>query len=305
MTTVDLTTDLGPITLATPLIAASGTVGSVIEFTETIDFSQYGAAVAKSVAPEPWPGRPAPRLGHSDQGMLNGIGIQNPGIDAWLEEVSPRLADIPTSVWGSVVAHDVAGFALVAEKMTSAAIEAIEVNLSCPNLDGAPFALDPALSAEVVAGVRAATDRPIGAKLSPDARPISDVARAVLDAGADWIVVGNTVMGASIDVTTRRPVLSGVIGGYSGPPIRPIAIRCIIEIRRELGDVPIVGCGGVAHPDHAVEYLLAGAHAVGIGSAHFATPRVATRVRKGIARYMDRQGFARVGDVVGSYVPWG
>ena len=303
--TADLTTALGPVRLATPLVAASGTVGSIVEFMDTIDFSHYGAAVAKSVAPEPWPGRPAPRLGHAGQGMLNGIGIQNPGIEGWLDEVAPRLPAVPTAVWGSVVAHDVPGFAEVAARMsTSGEIDAIEVNLSCPNLDGAPFALDPALSSDVVAAVRSATDLPIGAKLSPDARPIAEVARAVLAAGADWLVVANTVMGASIDVTTRRPVLSGVIGGYSGPPIRPIAIRCILEIRRELGDVPIVGCGGVAHADHAVEFLLTGASAVGIGSAHFDSPRVAAKVRKGIASYMDTQGFDRVADLVGAFTPW-
>lgn len=299
-----LATTLGPITLPTPLIAASGTVGSVVEFADTIDFRVYGAAVAKSVAPEPWPGRTAPRIGAVGQGMLNGIGIQNPGIDAWLREIAPRIDTIPTVVWGSAVAHDVKGFAAVAAKMDGGPVGAIEVNLSCPNLDGLPFALDPKLSAEVVRGVRRVTAKPIGAKLSPDARPVADVASAVVEAGADWVVMGNTVMGASIDPRTRRPLLSGVVGGYSGAPIRPIAIRCVLEIRRELPEVPIVGCGGISEAEHVLEYVLAGADAVAIGSAHFDTPRVATRIVKDLEKELKKMGASSLSALKGAWEPW-
>jgi dihydroorotate dehydrogenase (NAD+) catalytic subunit len=299
-----LETRLGSYDLSSPLIGASGTVGSLVEFQGVIDFSLYGAATSKSVSPEPWPGREAPRIAHGDAGMLNGIGIQNPGIEAWVLSHGNTLTSIPTDVWGSVVAHDIDGFADVANEMTRAGVDAIEVNLSCPNLDGRPFALDPKVSADVVRAVSQATMLPIGAKLSSDAQPISAVASAVQEAGADWIVVANTVMGARIDPETRRPALSGLIGGYSGAPIRPIAIRSVLEIAMDVPELPIVGCGGVSDAAHVVEFLLAGASAVAIGSAHFKTPRVAKSITRDLKRYMQRHGISSVTELIGAYEPW-
>ncbi|MGI9665651.1 MAG: dihydroorotate dehydrogenase, partial [Acidimicrobiia bacterium] len=296
--------DLGPLQLRTPLVAAAGTVGSVYEVSNTINLDRYGAAVAKSVSPEPWEGRPSPRLGHSDAGMLNGIGIQNPGIDAWLADTVPLIVELPVPVWGSAVAHDVAGFGMVAAGLDSSPVAAVEVNLSCPNLDGMPFALDAGLSAAVIAEVRSATSKPIGAKLSPDAQSVSTVASSVMEAGADWLVMGNTAMGAAIDVATRRPVLSGLIGGYSGAPLRPIAIRCVLEIHRDIPDVPIVGCGGVSTGDHVIEYLLAGASAVGIGTAHFSTPRVADRITRDLYEYMHDNNITSLQELRGAVIPW-
>ncbi len=301
---MDLSTTLGSYNLSTPLIAASGTVGSVVDFQRVIDFALYGAATAKSVAPEAWPGRTAPRIAPGEVGMLNSIGIQNPGIDAWLQEFGPDIGDVPSDVWGSVVAHDIEGFATVASTMDGCGVAAIEINLSCPNLDGTPFALDPAMSAEVVRSVRSVTDLPLGAKLSSDAQPISAVAEAVAEAGANWVVVSNTVMGARIDPDTRRPALSGLIGGYSGAPIRPIAIRSVLQIARDVPGLPIVGCGGASKADHIVEFLLAGASAVAIGSAHFKTPRVARKITKDLKRYMARHDVSAVSQLIGAYEPW-
>ena len=295
---------LGPVELSSPLVAASGTVGSVVDFRETVDFNLYGAAVTKSVSPVAWEGRAAPRIAPTASGMLNGIGIQNPGVEHWISEVGPELAEIPTLVWGSAVGHDVDGFSSVAEVMSKSSIAAIEVNLSCPNLDGEPFALDPQMSYDVVAAVRHSTGLPIGAKLSPDAHPIAAVADAVARAGADWVVVGNTVMGASIDPATRRPALSGVIGGYSGTAIRPIAIRKIIEVARDVPGIPIVGCGGVSNALHVVEMMLAGATAVGIGTAHFARPRVASKITRDLHRYGRKYDVQSISEVIGAYSPW-
>jgi dihydroorotate dehydrogenase (NAD+) catalytic subunit len=301
---MDLSTVLGTYRLTSPLIAASGTVGSVVDFANVIDFSLYGAATAKSVAPEPWPGRLAPRIAPTEFGMLNGIGIQNAGIDEWLEAYGTGISSIPTDVWGSVVAHDVDGFAEVASRMDASGVAAIEINLSCPNLDGIPYALDPVLSGEVVQAVRACTRLPISAKLSSDARPISAVAASVAEAGADWVVVSNTVMGAAIDPETRRPALSGLIGGYSGGPIRPIAVRSVLEIAKDVPGLPIVGCGGVSNGPHVIEFLLAGASAVAIGSIHFKKPRIAKSMTKDINRYMARHGVASVEQLIGAYEPW-
>lgn len=301
---MDLSTSLGSYGLSSPLIAASGTVGSVVDFVEVIDFSHYGSATAKSVAPEPWSGRDSPRIAPTDYGMLNGIGIQNVGIEQWLQVYGPKILSIPTDVWGSVVAHDIDGFATVASAMAASGVAAIEINLSCPNLDGVPFALDAALSGRVVEAVRAATDLPISAKLSSDARPITSVAASVAEAGADWVVVSNTVMGAAIDPESRRPALSGVVGGYSGAPIRPIAIRNVLEVARDLPELPIVGCGGASSGAHVIEFLLAGASAVALGSIHFKTPRIATSITRDLQSYMKRHGFTAIEQLVGAYEPW-
>ena len=237
--------------------------------------------------------------------MLNGIGIQNPGIDAWVREVGPRLGAVPVPIWGSAVGHDPDGFAEVAAGLHAAGVAAVEVNLSCPNLeDGHLFALDPDSSAEVIRAVREATDLPIGAKLSPNAVDIAGIANAVSEAGADWVVLTNTVWGAGIDVETRRPKLSGMIGGYSGTPLKPIALRCVLEVSRALPDVPIVGCGGVRTGEDVVEYLLAGASAVAIGTAHFAEPRVGSRVIRGLERYMVKHKVESVNELVGAVEPW-
>jgi dihydroorotate dehydrogenase (NAD+) catalytic subunit len=296
--------DLGPVHLQSPLIAASGTVGSVVDFARVVDFSVYGAAVAKSVSPEPWPGKPPPRLAPAGQGMLNGIGIQNPGVTAWSDEVGPRLTGIPTQVWGSTVANDPAGFAEVAEGLTVAGVAAVEVNLSCPNLGGKLFALEPQASAKVINEVRAATDLPVGAKLSPNAVDVVAVAAAVAEAGADWVVLTNTVWGAGFDIETRRPKLSGVVGGYSGPALKPIAMRCVWEVAQAMPELPIVGCGGVRSGADAIEYLLAGASAVAVGTEHFATPRIGRRIVADMGRFMKSEGVSTVAELVGGAVPW-
>ena len=302
---VDLSTTLGPVTLRSPIVAASGTVGSVVDFAGAGDFSVYGAAVAKSVSSDPWPGRDTPRLSSSGEGMLNAIGIQNPGIDEWTQQIGPRIRNVDVPVWGSTVGHDAAGFAEVAAGLESAGVAAIEVNLSCPNLDdGHLFALDPAASAEVIAAIRSATDLPIGAKLSPNAVDIVEIAAAVQGSGADWVVLTNTVWGAGFDVNTRRPKLRSVVGGYSGAPVKAIAMRCVWEVAQALPGLPIVGCGGVRTGDDVVEYMLAGASAVAIGTAHFAEPRIGGRIIKQLERYMTRNSIARVSELVGAAEPW-
>jgi dihydroorotate dehydrogenase (NAD+) catalytic subunit len=296
---IELATRLGPLTLRTPLIAASGTVGSVVEMDGVADLTAYGAAVAKSVSVEPWSGRPAPRVAPAGIGMLNGIGIQNPGIDHWRQDHESKLKDLPVPVWGSAVGHTAEDFARVAEGLAAAGVAAIEINLSCPNLDGHLIALDPSLSAKVTSAVKSAVDVPVGAKLSPNAIDIASVAAACAEAGADWVVLTNTVWGAGIDIKTRRPVLSGVVGGYSGPPLKPIAMRCVIEVHRAMPDLPIVGCGGVVSGTDVVEYLLAGASAVGIGTVHFAEPRAGLRILREVERLCRRMNVAHLGDLIG------
>lgn len=302
---LDLATKLGPVELRSPIVAAAGTVGSVVDFSSAADFRVYGAAVAKSVSPEPWPGRAPPRLTSVGAGMLNGIGIQNPGISEWMRDVGPKLGGVPVPVWGSAVGHDARGFAEVAMGLEAAGVSAIEINLSCPNLDdGHLFALDAAAAAAVVEAVRAATRLPIGAKLSPNAIDIAGIAASVRDAGADWVVLTNTVWGAGIDVETRRPKLSGMVGGYSGIPMKPIALRCVWEVAQKHPDIPILGCGGVRCGNDVVEFMLAGASAVAVGTAHFAEPRVGRRIIKELERYMAKHGVASPRELIGAAEPW-
>jgi len=295
----DLTTVLGPVTMRSPLVAGSGTVGSVVEFVDVTDFSHYGAAVAKSVSAEPWEGRPAPRLAPAGVGMLNGIGIQNPGVEAWLREVAPGLARLDVPVWGSVVGVTVGEFVTVATALAEAGLPALEVNLSCPNLDGHLFALDAGLTADVIGAIRREVAVPVAAKLSPNAEDIVRVAAASAEAGADWVVLTNTVWGAGIDIEQRRPLLSGVVGGYSGAPLKPIAMRCVIEVHRALPDLPILGMGGIASGRDVVEFVLAGASAVGLGTVHFAEPRAAKRILRETRRLLARMGETRLGDLTG------
>ena len=301
----ELGTRLGEYALRSPLVASCGTVGSVVDFAGVADLRFYGAAVAKSVSPTPWPGRKPPRLAASGEGMLNGIGIQNPGVMAWKNQIGPQLAAVGTDVWGSAVGHTAEEFGEVTAVLSTTGVSAIEINLSCPNLEGGGmFALDPAAATRVVAAVRRATELPVGAKLSPNSEDIVAVAAAVAEAGADWVVLGNTVWGAGFDVETRRPLLSGVVGGYSGRPIKPIALRCVWEVSRSMPDLPIVGTGGVASGNDVVEFLLAGASAVGVGTAHFANPRIGERILRQLAKYVARHRIGGLEELIGAAQPW-
>jgi dihydroorotate dehydrogenase (NAD+) catalytic subunit len=299
-----LSAHLGSIELRSPLIAASGTVGSVWEWASVADVSHFGAAVAKSVAPIEWRGRPAPRIAPAGPGMLNGIGIQNPGIEAWMEKMGPILPTLDIPVWGSAVGESPDEFAIVAKGLTSIGVPAVEVNLSCPNLeDGRMFSLDPPRSAEVIGAVASNVDVPVGAKLSPNADDVVGVAAACLEAGATFLTLTNTLLGFGIELATGRPLLSGGVGGYSGPGLKPVSLRCVYEVSRALPGTPIVGCGGVNGGADVVEYLLAGASAVAIGTALLADPRAGSRIARELGHELDRRD-ASVNDLVGGVRPW-
>ena len=296
---IDRTAYLGPLTLRSPLVGASGTVGSAVDFVSVAPPEPYGALVAKSVAPEPWSGNPPPRLVPTGVGMLNAIGIQNPGIDAWIAESGPRVKGLGVPVWGSAVGHTPEGFARVAAGLESAGVQAVEVNLSCPNLDGhGLIALDAAASAHVIEAVRREVSIPVSAKLSPNASDIVAVARSVRDAGADWVVLTNTAWGAAIDIEFRRPRLHTTTGGYSGPPLKPVALRCVTEVAAALPGFPIVGCGGVTSGVDVIEFLMGGASAVAIGTVHFAEPRAARRIDREMIRWCRTRNVGRMADLV-------
>jgi len=305
MAQLELTTSLDGLILSSPLIAASGTVGSVWEWAETTDVSMYGAAVAKSVAPTAWEGRPPPRLAPTAVGMLNGIGIQNPGIASWVADMGARIPGLGVPVWGSAVAGDAGGFAVVAEGLESVGVAAIEVNLSCPNLDdGEMFSFNVRRSAEVVTAVCSAVSAPVGAKLSPNTPDIVGVARACRDAGARFAVLTNTAFGFGVALPERKPLLSGGVGGYSGPGLKPMSMRCVHEVAIALPGMPIVASGGVSTGRDVVEYLVAGASAVEAGTIHLAEPKAGARILRELNTEMRALGVTRVTDMIGTLGEW-
>lgn len=294
-----LTTSLGDLQLRSPLIAASGTVGSVWEWAEVADVTPYGAAVAKSVAPEAWAGRPPPRLAPTEVGMLNGIGIQNPGIEAWARDMGPRIGALGVPVWGSAVGNDAEGFARVAKTMDAIGVEAIEVNLSCPNLEeGQMFSYSAEASRQVVEAVTSSVGAPVGAKLSPNTPDIVAVSAACRAGGADFVVLTNTSLGFGLDIETGNPLLSGGVGGFSGPGLKPLSLRCVYEVSRAIPDLPIVGCGGVLSGADVLEYLIAGASAVEAGTVHLANPRAGSRIIDELGDLMEHRGMRSVADAV-------
>jgi len=297
---IDTGVQVGSVRLAAPVMTASGTVGYGTEFADYLDFGALGAVVTKSLAPYEWPGNPAPRLHPTAAGMMNAVGLQGPGVRYWLDHVVDELAatgaTIVASIWGRSVDDYAAAAALLAE--APASVVAVEVNLSCPNLEGrgSIFAHDAALSAEVVAAT-GACGRPRWAKLSANTDRRVEFADAVVDAGAEALTCINTLLGLAYDPRTLTPTLGAGGGGLSGRAIHPVAVRAVHDVHQALPDVPIVGVGGVASGWDAIEFLLAGACAVQVGTASFADPSAAQRVQDEVIAWADRLGVSRLQDI--------
>ena len=301
----DLAVSLGPLVLASPILTASGTFGHGDEVARLGDPARLGAVTAKSVSPEPWAGKPAPRLHMTASGMVNAVGLQGPGMTTWVEHDLPALRATGARVIASVWGHTVDDFARATEMLADADVLAVEVNASCPNLhsidqqDGI-WAHSPRATGEVVRAVRDATTLPVFAKLSPNVTDLTEIARAAVDAGADGLTLVNTVLALVIDAETRRPVLGGGGGGLSGPAIKPVALRAVRTVTRALPDVPVIGTGGVQTGVDAVEMLLAGASAVAVGTANFRDPRAPYRVLDELIDWCARHDVARVRDLTGA-----
>jgi dihydroorotate dehydrogenase (NAD+) catalytic subunit len=291
--TVDLTVDLCGVRLRSPVLAASGCFGFGRELAGWLDLAKVGAVVTKSVSLEPRRGRRTPRMAETPAGMLNAIGLQNPGVEAFCAGDLPFLAGAGATVVASLVGRSPGEFARLAARLAGEdAVHLLELNLSCPNVEhrGEVFAADPAAAAEVVGAVKAAAGQPVLAKLTADVTDLVAVAEAVVDAGADGLTLINTLLGMAVDVKRRRPKLAAVTGGLSGPAIRPVAVRCVWQVAGALPGVPIVGTGGVATAEDAAELLLVGATAVAVGTASFVNPRAVVEVAAGLERYLAAQG---------------
>ena len=305
---VDLTARIGPVTLANPVMPASGTAGNSDELATFADPRRLGAVVTKSLCVDPWPGNPSPRVHQATAGMINSVGLQGPGVAAWLDQSLPAMIASGATVVGSIWGRTIDDYVAAAELMAGAPAEvvAVEVNLSCPNLDGGAhlFAHDPDVAAEVIAGcaraMQSGTPRPLWAKLSANTHRMIEVAGVVHAAGASAVTLINTMMGMAIDVERRAPVLGAGGGGLSGPAIRPIAVRAVYDVHAAHPELPIVGVGGIASAEDAVEHLMAGASAVQIGTAGLADPRATVRILDELRTWCSRHGIAATEELVGS-----
>jgi dihydroorotate dehydrogenase (NAD+) catalytic subunit len=300
----DLTTTLGSLTLPNPVLTASGCAASGRELNQFFDVSALGAVVTKSIMLRARSGRPTPRMAETPSGMLNSIGLQGPGIDAFIENDLVWLAAHDARTVVSIAGGHTDEYVALARRLYgNPAVSMIEVNISCPNVEsrGQVFACDPLASSRVIAAVRRVADPtvPVFAKLSPDVTDIVSIARACVDAGADGLSLINTLLGLVIDTDTMAPVLGGVTGGLSGPAIRPVALRCVWQVHAALPHVPILGMGGIQTGLDALQFVLAGASAVSVGTAVFGDPSAPVRVLAELERALLDRGFASLADAVG------
>ncbi len=302
---VDMVTRLGSLTLPSPVLTASGCAGAGRELAAFIDLTQIGAVVTKSVMQNPRSGRATPRMAETPSGMLNSIGLQGPGVEQFMEEDVPWLAERGARVIVSIAGNSVDEFARTAARVRRGgdAIVGMEVNISCPNVAnrGLVFACDPGSASEVISAVRRAVGPlfPLFAKLSPDVTDIVAVAKSCIDAGATGLAMINTLLGMVIDTKTLRPKVAGLTGGLSGPAIRPVGVRAVWQVHAAMPQVPIVGMGGIVSGLDALEYVLAGASAVSIGTATFHDPSAALRIQGELRTVLAERGFTALTEAVG------
>lgn len=305
---IDLAVDLGRgLVLDNPVLVASGTFGYGVEYGEVVDVEALGAICCKGTTLRPRVGNQPPRVTETPAGMLNSIGLQNPGVDGVVEKYAPLWARWQVPVIVNVAGESIDDYVGVVRKLEGVpGIGGIELNISCPNVGkgGLQFAVDPEGAHAVTAAVRAETELPLMVKLSPNVADVRTIARAIEDAGADSISAVNTLSGIAVDLPARRPLLGNVYGGVSGPAIKPVALRVVYEVAQAV-EIPVVGIGGIGSTEDALEFLFVGASAIQVGTAIFADPTVPLRIVDGLARYCAEQGFGSVRELVGLALPRG
>ncbi len=298
---IDLSVRLGRITLKNPVLVASGTFGYGEEYAELINLNELGGIMVKAVTLEPREGNPPPRLAETPAGLLNAIGLENPGVEVFLKEKLPFLRGFQTAIIVNIAGEKEEEYLRLAERLNQAkGISALEVNISCPNIKekGLIFGTDPEQTFSLVKKLGEITDIPLIVKLTPNVTDITKIAQASQEAGAEALSLINTVLGMSIDVETRKPKLWNITGGLSGPAIRPIAVRMMWQTSQKV-NLPLIGMGGITDAEDALEFILAGASAVAIGTANFIDPKTALEVIEGIKQYMQVKGIKNFKDLIG------
>ena len=301
-TTPDLRTKLGPLELKNPVMTASGTFGYGREYEPLMDLNLLGAIIVKGLSLRPRGGNPPPRIVETPCGMLNAIGLANIGVEAFLKEKLPWLKRLDTEIIVNIYGESIDEYGELANLLKDVdGVSAIEVNISCPNVDsgGMAFGTDPYVSAKVTESVLKNTDKPVIVKLSPNVTDIRLVAKEVEGAGADALSLINTLTGMAIDIESRRPVLANISGGLSGPAIRPIALHMIYQVVKTV-EIPVIGVGGIMNHRDALEFLIAGAHAIQMGTANFVNPKAILETIEGIRRYCIEKDIAEIGELIGS-----
>lgn len=304
---LDLSIQLAPrnkhgLLLANPVMTASGTFGYGTEYSQLFDIQKLGAIVCKGTTLEAREGNAQPRLVETASGLLNAIGLQNIGVKALIKEKAPVWADWRVPVIVNIAGESVDDYAQLAKELEGVSgVSGIEVNISCPNIKagGAAFGANPDTAAKVTAAVRAATTLPVLVKLTPNTDDIVRVVTAVTEAGADAVSLINTLKGMAIDINNRRPVLGNITGGFSGPAIKPVALSMVYEVAGAV-DVPVIGCGGITSASDAIEFIMAGASAVQVGSATFTNPRASLDVLEGIEQFMEKEGIKSLSEIIGA-----
>jgi dihydroorotate dehydrogenase (NAD+) catalytic subunit len=296
---IDLSVRIGSLTLTNPVMPASGTFAEGLD--KVMDFNRLGAFVTKTVTRELRAGNPLPRVVERAGGLINSIGIPSKGVPYFLEHTLPYYARLKPPLVVSISAPTAEDFARLASEFTRAGVAAIEANISCPNIeeDGKAFAMRASSTESVVRQLRAATSLPLWVKLTPNTGDLPDVARAAELAGADALVVANTILAMAIDLDTFKPCLGNIMGGLSGPAIKPIVLRQVYQCARTV-KIPVIGCGGISTTEDAVEYMLAGATAVQVGTATFVQPAAMTTIIDGLVKFCERRDIARVADLIGA-----
>ena len=297
-----LATDFAGIKMATPVMGASGTFGFGIEYSDFLDLKKVGAIISKGITPVPRAGNDGVRIAETPSGMLNCIGLENPGIDRFLSDVLPRVRQQApdTAFIANFSAGTVEDYGMMAAKLDVDGVDGVEVNISCPNVKegGIVFGTDPKAAAAVTESVKKNTSKPVIVKLSPNVTDITVMAKAVEDAGADAIALINTLTGMVVDIRTWKPLLGNITGGLSGPAVKPIAVRMVWQVANAV-KVPILGLGGIATAEDAIEFLLAGASAVAVGAENFIHPDAGVQVAEGVHSYLESRGLKHVSELVG------
>ena len=299
---VQLNTKIGSLELKNPVMTASGTFGYGTEYADFMDINRLGAIIVKGTTLNPRQGNPYPRMAETPSGMLNAVGLQNKGVDYFVDHIYPEVRKFQTNVIVNVSGSSIEDYAQCASIInTLDDIPAIELNISCPNVKqgGMAFGVKPESAAQVVSAVRKAYDKTLIVKLSPNVTDITEIARAVEGAGADSVSLINTMLGMAIDAERRKPILSTVTGGMSGPAVKPVALRMVWQVAKAV-KIPVIGLGGICSATDAIEFLLAGASAIQIGTANFIDPAVSEKVVDGIEDYLTRHGFNSVQEIIGA-----
>jgi dihydroorotate dehydrogenase (NAD+) catalytic subunit len=298
----DLSVVIGGLKLKNPVLTASGTFGYAREFETYVNLNRLGGIIVKGISLKPSKGNPPPRIVETPCGMLNAIGLENVGIETFVTEKLPFLSGLKTPVFINIYGQTVEAYAELAQRIDAlASVAGIEVNISCPNVKagGVAFGVDPYMAAKVVRAVRKNTNKLLVVKLSPNVTDITEIAERVEGEGADALSLINTITGMVIDIESRRPKLANITGGLSGPAIRPVALRMVWQVCQKV-KVPVIGIGGILNPEDAIEFFIAGARAVQVGTANFVNPRATMDILAGIERYLADKGIARLTDLVGT-----